>query len=168
MRRSKGIGQMNRTVYETQYDPEHSRRTLETLARGIFYFGALTSALDGFLTWLVVRNTGTNIERNSFMGWFMIHIGLVPTVLVRIAIGVLCFWYVANLLVGRRIFLRSSRAAKYVKWVTKTDRPGYQQRFMAARPYITAMETVFILVITSVVVGNNVNAAIVYFHNTHA
>jgi hypothetical protein len=155
------------TLSETDYNPNHHRQTLEALARGIFYFGALASLLDGVLTWIVVHRVGTNIERNSFMGWFMEHLGLTPTMVLRVLLGVVCFWYVANLLVGRRLFVRPSRAVKYAKWVSKPDRPRYQAAFMRARPYLTALETVFILAITCVVVGNNINAYVVFMHNSH-
>jgi hypothetical protein len=155
------------TLHETDYNPDHQRKTLEALARGIFYFGALASMLDGVLTWLVVRRVGTSIERNSAMGWFMEHLGLMPTLILRVLLGVVCFWYVANLLVGRRMFVRSSRAAKYARWVSKTDRPRYQETFMRARPYLTALETIFILAVTCVVVGNNINAYVVFIHSSH-
>jgi hypothetical protein len=155
------------TLYETDYNPNHPRQTLEALARGLFYFGALASLLDGVLTWLVVHRVGTSIERNSFMGWFMEHLGLTPTIALRVLLGIVCFWYVANLLVGRRLFLRRSRAAKYAKWVSKPDRPHYQETFMRVRPYLTALEAVFILAVTCVVVGNNINAYVVFMHNAH-
>jgi hypothetical protein len=155
------------TLYETNFDPDHQRKTLEALARGLFYFGALASMLDGALTWIVVRHVGTSIERNGVMGWSMAHLGLTPTVVLRVLLGVACFWYVANLLVGRRLFVRRSRAAKYAKGVSKTGRPRYQETFMRARPYLTALETVLILAVTCVIVGNNVNAYVVFMHNSH-
>lgn len=150
-------------VYDTRYE----RKSLEALARGIFYFGVLASFLDGLLTWLVVRSAGVGIEQNWGMGWLMRQIGLVPTIIGRVAIGVFCFWYVANLLVGRRLFLRQKRADKYQRFISRTDRPTWRQWFVEHRPYFTAIETVFILFATSAVVGNNINAAIVYFHNLH-
>jgi hypothetical protein len=148
-------------------DARYETKSLHALARSIFYFGALASFLDGLLTWWVVRSAGTNIERNSFMGTLMNNIGLVPTVVLRIAIGVFLFWYVSNIIVGRRMFLRQSKADKYQRFITKRDRSKWQQMFVDARPYITAMETVFILAVTWAVVGNNINAASVYFHHTH-
>lgn len=147
------------------YDQRYQRQHLEALARGIFYFGALASALDGFLTWLVVRRAGTNIERNSFMGWFMVHLGLGPTIILRVSLGVLCFWYVANLIVGRQIFMRAKRAEKYRRSIERTDRSWFSQWVIDHIPFFRAMETVFILAITWAVVGNNINAAIVFFHS---
>ena len=149
------------------YDRAYTEQSLTVLARAIFYFGALASFLDGLLTWLVVRSAGTNIEQNWGMGWFMRHIGLVPTIIGRVAIGVFAFWYVANVIMGKRHFLRRKRAAKYERFISRTDRPAWKQRFVDARPYITGLETVFVLAVTWAVVGNNINAALVWFHGHH-
>jgi hypothetical protein len=110
---------------------------------------------------------GKKTERNSLIGWFMEYLGPTPTIVLRVLLGVVCFWYIANLLVGRRLFVRHSRAAKYAQWVSKVGRPHYQAVFMRARPYVTALETVFILAITYAVVGDDVNAYVVFPHNSN-
>lgn len=155
---------MTTIVYDTKYDPRHAEKTLQTLARAIFYFGALASMLDGLSTWLVVRSAGVNIEQNWGMGWFMRHVGLVPTCIGRVLLGVACFWYVSNLLVGRRLFFRASRAAKYEAKMMDPNMSGHSRLVVNVAPYARAIETVFILAITCVVVGNNINAAVVWFH----
>ena len=99
------------------------------------------------------------------MGWFMHHIGIGLTCSIRAAIGIFLFWYVSNLLVGRRIFLRKSKAAKYERFIARTDRPAWCQWLVNHRATFSCLEAMFILVVTSAVVGNNINAAIVYFHS---
>lgn len=155
---------MTAVVYDTQYYQDHARKTLETLARAIFYFGALFSMFDGLSTYIVVRSAGTNIEQNWGMGWFMRHVGLAPTCIARVLLGVACFWFVSNLLVGRRLFLRSSRAAAYEVKVSDPNMPRRRAFVMRFSPYARAIEVVFVLAVTCMVVGNNVNAALVFFH----
>jgi hypothetical protein len=148
---------MTTVVIDRQYDRTH----LEALARAIFYFGALASLFDGLLTWLVVRSAGTNLERNSFMGYFMVHIGVATTCALRVLLGVACFWYIANLIVGRRIFLFGKRAARYqAKLATAKPRTWV--------PYLRSIETIFVLGITWAVVGNNIQACIIWFSNGHS
>jgi hypothetical protein len=145
---------------------DHPKQTIEAFARGIFYFGALVSLFDGLLTWLVVRSAGVSLEQNWGMGWLMRHIGLGPTIFFRVAIGVFLFWYVSNLLVGRRIFFLAKRAAKYTRMMASTSKYRFVEWLKRNTPTIQALEAIFILVITSAVVGNNIQAAILWF-NAH-
>ena len=61
--------------------------------------------------------------------------------------------------------MRKSRAAKYEVALARTDRSSKSKWLFERVPSLRAIETVFILAITWAVVGNNVNAALVWFHS---
>lgn len=138
---------------------------LRGLAHAVFFLGALASCLDGFLTWLVVRSAGVNLEQNWGMGWLMRHLGVGTTCTLRAIVGVAVFWYIANLLVGRRIFLTKWRYRAYIKWLKKDVTGRFGLWFRRNKASIMAFETIVVLGITCAVVGNNIETALVYFHH---
>jgi hypothetical protein len=136
---------------------------LSALANIVFTAGVIASIADALLTWLVIRKVGMQIEGNGIMRTAMVHLGLIPVLILRVVVGVNCFWGFTRLIRGQRFFLTNWGARRYRARLVRTRSP-WRQKLWDSRHYFLACEVMFGIVATWAVVGNNLRAYLTLVH----
>jgi hypothetical protein len=160
------------SVIETIVDDDQTvLLNIKSLARGIFIAGSIASCLDAITTWYVVSNIGIQVEGNSWMASAMRHFGVANVCIARALIGILIFWLIANIVVGRRFRIKLhflevlkdflSRTLFLKKLSSKSPKiQGLQPIKNYFKRNRVAYEVIPGLVITWAVVGNNIRAVV--------
>ena len=136
---------------------------LDALANIVFIAGTVASFADALLTWLVIRKVGLQIEGNGIMRSAMVHLGVIPVLLLRVVVGVNCFWIFTKYIRGQRFFLTNWGAERFRARLAR-PRSAFRQRLWNSRHYILACEVMFGIVATWAVVGNNLRAYLTLIH----
>lgn len=136
---------------------------LSALANIVFTAGVIASVADALLTWLVIKKLGVRIEGNGIMKDAMVHLGLIPVLILRVLVGVNCFWIFTKYIRGQRFFLTNWGARRYRARLVRPRSP-WRQRLWNARHYVLACEVIFGIVVTWAVVGNNLRAYLTLIH----
>jgi hypothetical protein len=136
---------------------------LNALANIVFMAGVVASFADALLTWLVIKKVGLQVEGNGIMKAAMVHLGLIPVLILRVIVGVNCFWMFTKYIRGQRFFLTNWGARRFRARLARPRSP-WRQKLWNSRHYFLACEVVLGIAATWAVVGNNLRAYLTLIH----
>lgn len=129
---------------------------LAGLARSLFILGSLLSLGDGLTTWWVLSRLGYGVEGNPWMAAAMRSVGTGPVCAARVVVGVIAFWFLSRHIVGV-VRQGDRRRRRLARWEGAELGIGDRTWRWWDR-HSASIEFAVALVVTAMVVGNNLRA----------